>query len=203
MRTADPAEEREPEFLPGSGLARKAFEFSRDAHEGQERKGDGSPYIDHPTEVARLLHRAGHDDDELLAAAFLHDVVEDTDATLDELEDAFGTGVRELVEAMTEDKDVEPWEARKDHHRDQVEAAGERPALIYAADKIANLRDMRALYANVGEGAAGRFNAPLDVRMRVWRGDAEMAERVHPGDDLSEQLRAELSAFEADRATTA
>lgn len=202
MAKAGPVEDT-PEFLAGPGLAREAYEFARAAHDGQERKGDGSPYIRHPAELARLLHRVGNDDDELLAAAFLHDVVEDTDTTLDEIEDAFGDGVRGLVEAMTEDKDVEPWEERKAHHRDQVEAAGQRPVLIYAADKIANLRDMRTLYANVGEGAAGRFNAPLDARMRVWRRDADMVERVHPGHELAQQLRSELEAFEADRASTA
>lgn len=192
-----------PEFLAGPGLAREAFEFARDAHEGQERKGDGSPYINHPIELARLLHASGHDDSELLAAAFLHDVVEDSDTTLDEIEETFGSGVHELVRAMTEDKDVEPYERRKDHHRDQVEAAGERAVLIYAADKVANLRDMRTLYANVGEGAASRFKAPLDVRIRLWRADAEMIERVHPGHDLLARLRQELAALDADRASTA
>ena len=193
----------EPEFLTGPGLAREAYEFALDAHEGQKRKGDGSPYIAHPVQLARLLHRAGHDDEELLAAAFLHDTVEDTDTTLEEIEDAFGLGVRELVDAMSEDKGVEPWAARKTQHRDEVEAAGPRPVLVYAADKLANLRDMRTLHANVGEGAAGRFNAPLDDRLRVWRGDAAMIERMHPDLSLLAELRSELGAFEAEREGTA
>ena len=196
-------EEQAPQFLAGPGLAHEAYEFAREAHEGQERKGDGSPYINHPTELARLLTAAGHDDQELLAAAFLHDVVEDTDTTLEEIEEAFGSGVHDLVDAMTEDKDVEPYEARKDHHRDQVEAGGERAVLIYAADKVANLRDLRGLYASIGEGAASRFKAPLDVRVRLWEGDAEMIERVHPGHELVQQLRSELDAFAADRETAA
>lgn len=196
-------EEREPKFLAGPGLAREAYEFAREAHEGQERKGDASPYINHPSELARLLTAAGHDDQELLAAAFLHDVVEDTDTSLEEIEEAFGTDVHHLVEAMTEDKEVEPYEARKKHHRDQVEAGGERAVLIYAADKVANLRDLRSLYANVGEGAASRFKAPIDMRVRLWEGDAEMIERVHPGHELAKQLRAELAAFAADRETVA
>lgn len=196
-------EEREPEFLAGSGLARAAYEYAREAHEGQERKGDGSPYINHPSELARLLHSAGHGDEEILAATFLHDVVEDTDTTLEEIEEAFGAGVRGLVEVMTEDKVIEPYERRKEHHRDQVEAGGERAVLIYAADKVANLRDLRALYATVGEGAASRFNAPLDVRVRLWEGDAEMIERVHPGHELAARLRTELDAFEADRQAAA
>ena len=203
MPDPGPVEEREPEFLTGPGLARTAYEFAREAHEGQERKGDASPYINHPSELARLLHAAGHDDEEILAATFLHDVVEDTDTTLEEIEEAFGDGVRQLVDAMTEDKDIEPYERRKEHHRDQVEAGGERAVLIYAADKVANLRDLRTLYANVGEGAASRFNAPLDVRVRLWEGDAEMIERVHPGHPFGAQLRAELGAFQAERESTA
>ena len=193
----------EPEFLAGHGLAREAYEFAAEAHAGQERSGDGAPYIAHPVEVARLLHAEGGADEELIAATFLHDVVEDTDHSLGEISERFGPEVGELVGAMTEDKSVEPWEARKDHHRDQVEAGGERPVRIYAADKLANLRDMRSLYAAVGETAASRFNAPLDVRTRLWRADVEMVERVVPDLGLLEDLRAELDAFDAERATTA
>ena len=193
----------QPEFLAGQGLALDAYEFAAEAHAGQQRKGDGSPYIAHPVTVARLLHEEGVADDELLAATFLHDVVEDTEHSLDEIRERFGSGVAGIVEAMTEDKSVEPYEARKDHHRDQVEAAGPRPVLIYAADKLANLRDMRSLYAAVGETASGRFNAPLDVRIRLWHSDVEMVERVDPGLGILAALRSELDAFDAERATTA
>jgi (p)ppGpp synthase/HD superfamily hydrolase len=193
----------EPEFLAGDGLARQAYEFAADAHAGQTRKGGDSPYIAHPTEVARLLHKEGVADEELLAAVFLHDVVEDTDHTIEEIYDGFGEGVGELVDAMTEDKSIEPYEARKDHHRDQVEAAGTRAARIYAADKLANLRDMRTLYASVGEAAAARFKAPIDVRVRLWHGDVTMLERLVPELGLLTELRSELDAFEAERATTA
>lgn len=195
-------EEQKPEFLAGPGLAREAYEFAHGAHEGQERKGDGSPYINHPIDLARLLDATGQADEEILAAAFLHDTVEDTDTTLEEIEEAFGCEVHDLVMSMTEDKDVEPYERRKDHHREQVEAGGERVVLIYAADKVANLRDMRALYANIGDAASSRFKAPIDVRVRLWHGDAEMIERIHPGHDLVTQLRMELDAFDADRATS-
>jgi (p)ppGpp synthase/HD superfamily hydrolase len=193
----------EPEFLADSGRAREAYEFAAEAHAGQERKGDGSPYIAHPTEVARLLDAEGVADDDLLAATFLHDVVEDTEHTIDEIHERFGAEVARIVAAMTEDKSVEPYERRKDHHRDQVEAAGERPATIYGADKLANLRDLRALYAAEGEAAAAKFNAPLDVRVRLWRRDAEMVGRLAPDLEILAALRSELDAFDAERATTA
>jgi guanosine-3',5'-bis(diphosphate) 3'-pyrophosphohydrolase len=193
----------DPEFLTGRGLPRDAYEFASEAHAGQQRKDGDLPYIAHPVEVARLLDAEGVADDEMLAATFLHDVVEDTDHTLDEIRDRFGAEVGELVAAMTEDGSVEPYEARKEHHRDQVEAAGTRPAMIYGADKLANLRDMRSRYAVEGEAVAAKFNAPIHVRMRLWRGDAEMVERLVPGLGILEALRSELDAFDAERATTA
>jgi guanosine-3',5'-bis(diphosphate) 3'-pyrophosphohydrolase len=192
-----------PEFLADSGLARDAYAYAAEAHAGQRRKGDDSPYIAHPTEVARLLHAEGVADEELIAATFLHDVVEDTEHTIGEIRERFGPEVAAVVDAMTEDKSVEPYERRKDHHRDQVEAAGERPATIYAADKLANLRDLRALYAAEGEAAAAKFKAPLDVRVRLWHGDAEMVGRLVPELGILAAFRSELDAFEAERATTA
>ena len=193
----------DPEFLAGGGLARDAYEFAAAAHAGQRRKGGDSPYIAHPTEVARLLDAEGVADDELIAATFLHDVVEDTDHSIEEIQERFGPEVGVMVAAMTEDASVEPYEARKERHRDQVEAAGRRPAMIYAADKLANLRDMRTRYAAEGEAVAAKFNAPIDVRVRLWRGDAEMVARVAPELDILTALRSELDAFDAERTTTA
>ena len=190
-----------PDFVAGAGLAADAFEFAARAHEGQDRKGDGSPYIRHPVEVARLLHREGVDD-VTLAAAFLHDVVEDSDTTIEEIRRRFGEDVAAVVDAMTEDKAISDYEERKRHHRDQVAAFGGAAMRIYAADKLANLRDMRTLYASEGEAAAAKFKAPIDVRVRLWRGDLELAERQVPELGLVAELRSELDAFDAERATT-
>lgn len=192
-----------PDFVRERERLAAAFAFADDAHAGQKRKGDGTPYINHPVTLASLLKSEGHDDDDLLAAALLHDTVEDTEATLAEIRERFGEAVGDLVDALTEDKQVEPYEARKDHHRKMVEAAGERATMIYVADKLANLRDMRSLYAAVGEGAAGRFNAPLEVRLRLWQRDLELAEQVAPDFELIDPLRSELDAFEAELAATA
>ena len=190
-----------PDFVAGSSLASDAFEFAARAHEGQDRKGDGSPYIRHPVEVARLLHHGGVDE-VTLAAAFLHDVVEDSDTTIEEIRRRFGEDVAAVVGAMTEDKTISDYEERKSHHRDQVAAFGGAAVRIYAADKLANLRDMRTLYASEGEAAAAKFKAPIDVRVRLWRGDLELAERLVPEFGLVAELRSELDAFDAERATT-
>lgn len=194
--------EERPAFIAGPGLASEAYEFAARAHQGQDRKGDGSSYIRHPVEVARLLHREGVDDEVTMAAAFLHDVVEDSDTTLDEIRDGFGDEVTEIVEAMTEDKSIEPYKERKEHHREQVAEFGAGAVRIYAADKLANLRDMRTLYASEGEAAAAKFKAPIDVRVDLWRGDLELAERVVPELGLVAELRSELDAFDAERAST-
>lgn len=189
-----------PGFLARSGLARDAYRFAQDSHRGQLRKGDDSPYIRHPVEVARLLHGAGVRDEVVLAAALLHDVVEDTEVGLDELRDRFGDAVAELVGGMTEDKSIEPYRARKEHHREQVADTGPRAVRIYAADKLANVRAMRAVYSVEGERAARRFNAPIDERFALWRGDLELAEHAIPDLELVGELRSELDAFAADRA---
>lgn len=193
--------ENAPEFLDGPGLAADAFEFAAAAHAGQDRKGDGSPYIRHPVEVARILHREGVGDEVTLAAAFLHDVVEDSDATVAELAERFGDEVAAIVAAMSEDKSVEPYRERKERHRAQVEAFGPAAVRIYAADKLANVRDLRALYAVEGEAAEAKFKAPIDVRVELWRGDLELAERLAGDLALVAELRAELDAFEAERAS--
>ena len=191
----------EPRFVgerPAS--IRDAFDFARDAHDGEERKGDGAPFIVHPVAVAALLDAEGYDD-AVLTAALLHDVVENTDHELDELVERFGVDVAELVAAMTEDESIEDYEQRKDAHREQIAAAGERAAAIYVADKLSNLRDMRRLYADVGERAGERFKAPtLDDRVTAWRRDTAMGARMVPGLALTRELRGELDAFEAERA---
>ena len=105
--------------------------------EGPASRGETS--ISHPTAVARLLDGAGFGD-EVVAAAFLHDVVEDTREGLDGIEAAFGPEVRGMVEAMTEDADIEPYEDRKAEHRERVLSSGAGPASIYAADKLATVR---------------------------------------------------------------
>lgn len=120
-----------------------ALHFAAEKHRDQRRKGQcASPYINHPIEVAELLVRVGHVSDvSLLQAAVLHDTVEDTETTFQELEAQFGPAVRILVEEVTDDKTL-PKEDRK---RRQVEhaptlSAGARQ--IKLADKICNVRDL-------------------------------------------------------------
>ncbi len=106
------------------------------AHHGPRREGDTD--IDHPVAVAELLSAEGFDP-QIVAAALLHDVVEDTATETGEIEQRFGPEVALLVAEMTEDEEIEPYERRKAEHRERV-ARDRRSAAIYAADKLAKTR---------------------------------------------------------------
>jgi guanosine-3',5'-bis(diphosphate) 3'-pyrophosphohydrolase len=120
-----------------------ALRFAADKHRGQRRKGtDGCPYINHPIEVAEILSRIGGITDTVtLQAAVLHDTVEDTDTTADELEALFGLEVRRLVEELTDDKRL-PKAERKRLQIAQAPHLSVRAKQIKIADKISNIRDV-------------------------------------------------------------
>ena len=123
-------------------LLLRALEFAAEKHQGHRRKNGDIPYINHPIKVARLLREVGGvRDAATLAAAFLHDTVEDTETSLDELKREFGPRVAGIVEEVTDDLRLSKL-ARK---RSQVARARElsREALeVKFADKLDNLRDL-------------------------------------------------------------
>ncbi|MFX0162464.1 MAG: HD domain-containing protein [Candidatus Hodarchaeota archaeon] len=126
------------------GLISKAFFFSKMAHEGQKRKG-GADFFIHPLEVAKMLSKLGADE-ETVCAALLHDVVEDTEATLDEVREEFGEKIAFLVEALTKTSiDFENKAERKARYREQVKKATEedrRVLLIKLADRLHNIKTL-------------------------------------------------------------
>jgi guanosine-3',5'-bis(diphosphate) 3'-pyrophosphohydrolase len=129
--------------IPGEVF--RALVFAASRHRNQRRKdSDHSPYINHPLDVVDLLWRLGGVRDPVtLVAAALHDTVEDTATTPDEIEILFGRDVRDLVLEVTDDK-LLPKEVRK---RLQVEHAAQkslRAKTLKLADKITNVRDIRA-----------------------------------------------------------
>ena len=132
-----------PRKPDGLGLILKAVHFAAHKHKEQRRKdAKGTPYINHPIRLAEVLHsEGGVDDPVVIAAALLHDTVEDTFTTYDELRGVFGRQVADVVLEVTDTKFVGK-EARK---RLQVAKAGhssERARLVKLADKICNLRDL-------------------------------------------------------------
>ena len=126
-----------PAFVAGRDLVGRAYAHALHAHHGPAREAETD--IEHPTVVARLLDAAGFGD-EAVAAAFLHDVVEDTSEELERIRAEFGEEVCELVQAMTEDESITDYGERKAEHRERVLSAGAAAASIYAADKLARVR---------------------------------------------------------------
>jgi (p)ppGpp synthase/HD superfamily hydrolase len=117
----------DPGFTRRSPLLEEAYRFAAEAHAHQRSESDGGPYIRHPLAVARLVCEAGYDD-EVVAAALLHDTVEDTDVSEGEIRRRFGRPIADLVAALTEPADMEPFEARKEAHRRQVVEADAMPS---------------------------------------------------------------------------
>ena len=188
-----------PTFVVESEALAAAFSEARRAHAGHTRGGHGRPYFEHPIQVAELLRDEGYDDI-VCAAGLLHDVVEDSGLTIGQVTERFGPDVGKLVAALTEDPAIEDWEARKLALRGRVAESGPECAAIYIADKLANLHDWRVVYGEVGERAVEFFKAPtLDARIRAWRADLEMGERIAPRRRLNALLRQELEQFERER----
>jgi (p)ppGpp synthase/HD superfamily hydrolase len=186
-----------------SELIGKALEMAEKAHAGQTRNGSGGmAYIHHPVAVAELLAEHGFDES-TVAAALLHDVVEDSEASVEDVDARFGERVARLVAALTEDETIEPFERRKDAHRRHVEAVGGDALAIYAADKLSNIRVLRRALASEGESAGEEFEAPLDIKERVWRADLEMLRREAPELPFVDELASELARLREarDRAT--
>jgi (p)ppGpp synthase/HD superfamily hydrolase len=176
-------------FLRELPLARAAVEFARERHAGQRRQADGAEFVLHPIEVAALLERSGYPD-HVVAAAVLHDVLEDTDAERADLEARFGDDVAQLVAQVSDDPSIEDEEARKDDVRERVRRAGGFAPVVYAADKISKVRELRSL---IHEGVD---RAQTDAKLDRHRRSLAMLEQVAPGSRLVEALRFEIEALE-------
>jgi GTP diphosphokinase / guanosine-3',5'-bis(diphosphate) 3'-diphosphatase len=121
----------------------RALAFASGKHSQQRRKdADASPYINHPIAlVSILVLEAGINDRDTLCAALLHDTIEDTDTSLEELVETFGTEVASLVQEVTDDKRL-PKAERKRLQIEHASHLSPKARLVKLADKIANLRDV-------------------------------------------------------------
>ncbi|WP_438317258.1 HD domain-containing protein [Sporosarcina sp. FA9] len=137
-------------------IIEKAFQFALKKHEGQYRKGTDIPYITHPFAVSMILKHYGYSD-EVIAAGLLHDTLEDTDTTAEELF-AFGPYVLELVQSASEFDKSLSWEERK--HRTIAELTTKSPdqLAVIVADKLHNIRSIQSDIDEVGEAVWHRFN---------------------------------------------
>jgi guanosine-3',5'-bis(diphosphate) 3'-pyrophosphohydrolase len=129
----------------GIGLILKALEFAAHKHRHQKRKDkEASPYINHPIALANVLwEEGGVTDPVVIAAALLHDTIEDTKTTWQELRGAFGDELAEIVLEVTDVKWISKA-LRKRLQESRARHASERAKLVKLADKIVNLRDVAA-----------------------------------------------------------
>jgi myo-inositol-1(or 4)-monophosphatase len=166
-------------------LASEAIAFAVKAHDGMRRKGNDVPYILHPMEAAVIVGTMSADQ-ELIAAAALHDVVEDAGITLDEIEAKFGRRVRELVASETEDKreNLPPestWRIRKEESLEVLKNAEDIGILmVWLGDKLANLRSLYWEWKFKGDDMWQRFNQK-DPRQQAWyyRSIVKYTERIN------------------------
>ena len=155
-----------------STLLDKAIEFAVRAHHNTERRGKGFPYIVHPME-AMVIVATLSSDQELLAAAALHDVVEDTDFTIDDIRREFGEKVARLVE-LESDKFVhglsesDSWRVRKQAAIDRLAAAPLEAKMVALGDKLSNMRAIARDYDELGDKLWDRFHAPGGRADHEW-----------------------------------
>ena len=153
-------------------LVSEAIAFAVKAHDGMRRKKSSSPYILHPMEAAVIVGTMT-DDQNLIAAAVLHDVVEDAGITMDEIEARFGTRVRELVQSETEDKrdnlpPAETWRIRKAESLEVLKNTEDIGVLmVWLGDKLANMRSLYRDWKVEGDAMWQRFNQK-DVTEQAW-----------------------------------
>ncbi|MCD8019175.1 MAG: HD domain-containing protein [Clostridiales bacterium] len=148
-------------------MINKAIAFATNAHAGQYRKGTDLPYIFHSMEVGVIVSRMT-DDEEVIAAAVLHDTVEDCkDVSLDQIRQEFGDRVARIVELESEDKS-KSWKERKSFTLESLKKETMREAkLVALGDKLSNIRSLYADYNKVGEDIWQRFNMK-DKQMQGW-----------------------------------
>jgi (p)ppGpp synthase/HD superfamily hydrolase len=200
--TAPDVEGRPGRITPDqqSSLVRKALVFAVRCHARQRRRSDGAAFIEHPLEVAGLLHDAGCSD-VVVAAGLLHDVVENSHVSVAELTWRFGGEVAGLVQAVTEDSTVDDYRHRKRMLREQVRITGGDAALVFAADKIAKVRELpeavrrdrdRVTEAELSSRERHQLEHQQRLRLEHYRRSLRMLQRVAPGHPLVKRLASDL-----------
>ena len=157
----------------------KAAQFASEKHRNQRRKdADASPYINHPLALANVLAtEGGIDNPDVICAALLHDTIEDTNTTADELTTHFGPKVASIVLEVTDDKSLDKAVRKEEQVRHAPHISPEAK-LVKLADKICNLRDILA--SPPADWSADRKRAYFDWAARVVNG----LRGVHPGLEL-------------------
>jgi hypothetical protein len=165
-----------PKVTWGSPLIEKAYRTARDAHSAP---GHGEKKLGHPLAVAGLLSQQGFDET-VIAAALLHDTVEDTSLTIEEIGRSFGPEVTTLVSEMSENPRIGSYPARKSEARSRV-VRDPAAAAIYAADKLVNTRDLLS-------GPPGMEGEKLDHYIKTLRLLSDSQPDLPFLEELSEEM---------------
>ena len=153
-------------------LVEKAICFAADKHSGAIRKLEGTPYILHPMEVAAIVGSMTRDE-KIIAAAILHDTVEDTATTLSEIMEEFGPRVAELVAGETEDKRPymladASWRIRKEESLEALKKTEDlAEKILWLGDKLSNIRSLHRAWKRYGDGIWENFNQKDPVE-QAW-----------------------------------
>ena len=159
-------------------LLDRAIVFAVRAHAGTERRGKGFPYIVHPMEAVEIVATMTKDQ-ELLAAAVLHDTVEDTDTTVEQIRTEFGDRIASLVASESDIvvdgvNEEDSWHARKQAAIDRLARASHDAKIVALGDKLSNMRAIARDYARQGDALWNLFHVK-DRKEHEWhyRGLAE------------------------------
>lgn len=158
----------------------RAAHLAISAHAGTERRGKAFPYIIHPFEAASIVALITNDQ-EMLAAAVLHDTVEDTDVTIEQIEREFGERVANLVFHETAPSEWLPWREKRQIQIDKLRAAPRDGKIVAIGDKLSNLRAISNDYFQIGDELWKRFKAPdgkIDIEW-YYRGLADALSDIH------------------------
>lgn len=188
-----------PEPQTDSELAVSALRFARLVHFGQHRKQTGEQFVEHPIAVARLLTESGYDGP-LIPAAYLHDVVEKTSVELAEVRERFGPSVAGLVDCLSEDPEIAGYGERKRALRSGILESGGDPVVIYAADRVVNIRDWRKVAPEDRPAVGNRLGTTLEERLQLWSEDLEELHDLDPETPFLSEIEAELGALKAEAA---
>jgi GTP diphosphokinase / guanosine-3',5'-bis(diphosphate) 3'-diphosphatase len=185
-----------PESRTESDLALSALRFARRIHLGQYRKQTGEQFVQHPIAVADLLFGAGYDGP-LITAAYLHDVVEKTDVNLDEIRERFGPGVAGLVDCLSEDPAIDAYGERKRALRTGILESGGDAVIIYAADRVANMRDWLRVAPEDRSACGERLGTTLKERLDLWTEDVEELHDLSPETPFLSEIREDLAELKS------
>ena len=164
-------------------LLNKAIIYAVEKHAGQLRKGTQIPYIVHPMEVLALLNEM-RADMTVIIAGVLHDTVEDTSATIDDIIREFGEDVAELVGNHTEDKSKTWFQRKSQGLRELAEGSFDLKCLVLA-DKLSNVRNMYRDYMIEGDEYWDRFNAPFEKQAWYYNSAVKALEELKDNENTA------------------